>query len=90
MFDVGDTVTVKLNANRIKTGPFQFTKEMKKYLGGEFVIRNVFSTSGSHRFYRLRNEDDDMWGWAFNEEWLESTKEIKIKESDFNELLCLK
>ena len=91
MFEVGDTVRVKKDADGIRNEYIPFINGMKEYLDNVYVIKKVKDYQ-AFKGYTL--EGAEIYGnpWLFAEEWLEHVEDIKIdiKESDLQELLCLK
>lgn len=88
MFEVGDNVRIKENANTIISRFVTFVPEMHKYKGKEFTIRNY-----RNYCYTLEGATSASgYYWKFDESWLEfcNNNKIDIKEDDFEELLCLK
>ena len=88
MFEVGDNVRVKEDANTIISRFVTFVPDMYQYKGKEFTIK-------SYRNYCYNLEgvtSASGYYWKFDESWLElcNNNKIDIKEDDFEELLCLK
>ena len=89
MFEVGDNVRVKENANLLGDKRIFFAPEMKECLGKEYKIRSICEDD----IYTLKGvATSTKYYWRFSEKWLEPADsiEINIKEDDFEELLCLK
>ena len=89
MFEIGDVVRIKPDADKIFTGVY-FADDMKEYLGKEAIVESFNKRTF---LYTLKDVKSDYgYDWNFSDAWLEfaNNKEINIKESDLNELLCLK
>ena len=94
MFDVGDIVRIKPDADTIRTDYLGFANLMRKYLGTECVVHSVDTKSlGPDRpIYKLEKVIDDVnkntngdGYWVFAEEWLESNP-IEIEEVTSTEI----
>ena len=90
MYNVGDKVRIKENANEIHAKGVAWVSSMNKYLGREFTIRSL----AGNRFYLLdgchicdgTSDSDYYW---FGSEWLELVEDCFINEIETNDLLSL-
>ena len=80
MFNVGDTVKIKSDADKIRTTYLGYANAMRKYLGTESTICFVDTEAfGSDRpIYKLEGVVDEVnkntngdGHWEFASEWLE-------------------
>ena len=89
MFEVGEKVKIKDNAYEIDGRGLGFASEMKKYCGGEYVIRAV----DIGHFYKLENvfaDEKDLDGylmngdgyWLWCDAWLEEAKPVNISNDE--------
>jgi len=93
MFNIGDRVRIKENADIINAGT-RFNSFMRRYLGQEARILKSNSTGTEWKLEGVRFENDRQringdgyWWWAT--EWLEPVEETNIKEitdKDFEDL----
>ena len=93
MFEVGELVKIKDNANKIRHPTITFTAEMAQYCGQAHRIFNVTTHSGvtKYKFEDVFSDTGSVNGdgrWVFVEEWLEpyENKEINIEEDEFENL----
>jgi len=90
MFNVGDIVKIKENANTIFVKGLTFNTWMLSYLGQEHVIH-----SGNDNRWKLENvgnwdkmvNNDGYWLWA--NDWLEPVYKTEIAETTEEELISL-
>lgn len=91
-FKAGDRVKVKKDADRIYSRCFDFSRDMKRYLGDVFTINSVFKELGN--YYTL-NEDDSSY--YLDENWLElpesnisfdATKPVQTKGRRKSRIIC--
>ena len=90
-FKIGDVVKIKENADKIHSGSLYFAKDMKKYLGECFTVKEICNDEYKLECVyceRYKPNDDEYWLWA--KEWLEPAPAINfdnINSSDVLELL---
>lgn len=90
MYNIGDKVRIKENANEIPAMGVAWVSSMNKYLGREFTIRSSVGDS----FYLLNGchicegTSDSDYYW-FYPEWLELAEDSFINEIETNDLLSL-
>ena len=99
MFNIGDTVRIKEDAEKIFSVNVVFNEAMKNFLGHECVIfetENVYQGGiCEKKAYKLEGLRDDIRKpnrdgyWLFGEEWLElvtEAKQISITENDIDSM----
>ena len=93
MFEVGELVKIKDDANKIRHPTITFADEMTQFCGQVHRIFSITILNGVTR-YKFEDVFSDTIGvngdgrWVFVEEWLEpyENKEITIEENDFEEM----
>lgn len=93
MFEVGELVKIKDDANKIRHYTITFTDEMAQFCGQVHRIINV-TTHGNVTRYKFEDVFSDNrkvngdGRWVFVEEWLEpyENKEINIEEDELENM----
>ena len=93
MYNVGDCVYVKDNADKIHCPTVGFADEMKQYTGNEYYIKEVKKNHAGTTVYTLHEvkypykkiNGDGYWMWT--EDWLmPGGKKIEIENDEIMKL----
>ena len=93
MFEVGELVKIKDDANKIRHPAITFADEMTQFCGQVHRIFSVITLNGVTR-YKFEDVFSGIRGvngdgrWVFVKEWLEpyENKEIDIREDEFENM----
>ena len=90
MFNIGDLVRIKDNANDIRVGNVYWCESMDEYLGGTYKIfykkrEKEYLLEGCNATHTVNNDPYPNY-WRFHESWLEPVINVNIDTNNVLEL----